>query len=143
KNSPASPGRRVGWTGTSAGNEFERRLRIWNKAFLTVDDPAARFLPVVMRVVVLFFAFLLAGCAVSKPDLTASAAQTKRARSSKPAAVGRGQKIGSRQEVTLDEAVLGPVVSVNPALRFLVTAFPGRRLPVLEQRLNVYRNGQQ
>jgi len=95
-----------------------------------------------MRVVVLFFAFLLAGCAVSKPDLSASAAQTRRARTSKPAAVGRGQKVGSRPEVTLDEAVLGTVVSVNPALRFLVMDFPVRKLPVLEQRLNVYRNGQ-
>jgi hypothetical protein len=37
---------------------------------------------------------------------------------------------------------LGTVVSVNPALRFLVMDFPVRKLPVLEQRLNVYRNGQ-
>jgi hypothetical protein len=44
--------------------------------------------------------------------------------------------------VTLDEAVLGTVVSVNPALRFLVMDFPVRKLPVLDQRLNVYRNGQ-
>jgi len=79
---------------------------------------------------------------MSKPDPTASAAQSKTARSSKPAAAGRGQKVGSRPEVTLDEAVLGTVVSVNPALRFLVMDFPVRKLPVLEQRLNVYRNGQ-
>jgi hypothetical protein len=95
-----------------------------------------------MRFAVLFFAFLLAGCAMSKPDPTASAAQSKTERSSKPAAVGRGQKVGSRPEATLDEAVLGTVVSVNPALRFLVMDFPVRKLPVLEQRLNVYRNGQ-
>ena len=95
-----------------------------------------------MRFAVLFFALLLAGCAMSKPDATASAAQAKTARSSKPAAVGRGQKVDSRPEVTLDEAVLGRVVSVNPALRFLVMDFPVRKLPVLEQRLNVYRNGQ-
>ena len=95
-----------------------------------------------MRFAVLSFAFLLAGCAVSKPDPTTSATQTKTARASRPAVVGRSQKVGSRPEVTLDEAVLGTVVSVNPALRFLVMDFPVRKLPVLEQRLNVYRNGQ-
>ena len=95
-----------------------------------------------MRVAVLFSAFLLAGCALSKPDPTASAEQTKPGRTFKHAAPARGQKVGSRQEVTLDEAVMGTVVSVNPALRFLVMDFPVRKLPVLEQRLNVYRNGQ-
>jgi len=95
-----------------------------------------------MRVAVLFFAFLLAGCALSRPDPTAAAGQTKTARSSKDAPVGRGQKAGPGPEVTLDEAVLGMVVSVNSALRFLVMDFPVRKLPVLEQRLNVYRNGQ-
>jgi hypothetical protein len=95
-----------------------------------------------MRFAVLFFAFLLAGCARSKPDPPVSAAQTKTARSSRLAAVGHGQKVGSKPEVTLDEGVLGTVVSVNPALRFLVMDFPVRKLPVLEQRLNVYRNGQ-
>ena len=95
-----------------------------------------------MRVAVLFFAFLLAGCASSKPDPTASATQPKTTRSSRQTVVGRGQKEGAKPDVTLDEAVLGTVVSVNPALRFLVMDFPVRKLPVLEQRLNVYRNGQ-
>jgi hypothetical protein len=95
-----------------------------------------------MRFAVLFFAMLLAGCAMSKPDPAASAIQTKTDRSTKPTAVGRGQKAASKPEVTLDEAVLGTVVSVDPALRFLVMDFPVRKLPVLEQRLNVYRNGQ-
>ena len=95
-----------------------------------------------MRVAVLCFVFLLAGCAVPKPAPTSSAAQTKTARSSRPTAVGRGQTLGPGPEVTLDEAVVGTVVSVNPALRFLVMDFPVRKLPVLEQRLNVYRNGQ-
>ena len=93
-----------------------------------------------MRFAVLFLVLLLAGCALSKPDPTASAAQSKTARSSKPAAVGRGQKVASRPEVTLDEAVLGTVVFVDSTLRFLVMDFPVRKLPVLEQRLNVYRN---
>ena len=93
-----------------------------------------------MRFAVFSFVLLLAGCAMSKPDATASAAQAKTARSSKPAAVGRGQKVDSRPEVTLDEAVLGTVVFVDSTLRFLVMDFPVRKLPVLEQRLNVYRN---
>ena len=95
-----------------------------------------------MRVAVLFFAFLLGGCAQSKPDRSGSAPQTNTDRSSRHPAVGRGQKAGPKPEVTLDEAVLGTVVSVNPTLRFLVMDFPVRKLPVLEQRLNVYRNGQ-
>jgi len=95
-----------------------------------------------MRFTALIFAFLLAGCAKPQPDTTASTARTNTVRSSKPAAAGRGQKAGSRPEVTLDTAVLGTVVSVNPALRFLVMDFPVRKLPVLDQRLNIYRNGQ-
>jgi|KBSSwiStaDraftv2_1062776.scaffolds.fasta_scaffold1332432_2 hypothetical protein len=95
-----------------------------------------------MRFDVLFFAFLLAGCAMPKPDTTASSARTSTAHFSKPAAAGRSQKAGSKPEVRLDEAVLGTVVSVNPALRFLVMDFPVRKLPVLDQRLNIYRNGQ-
>jgi len=95
-----------------------------------------------MRFALLFFAMLLTGCAMSEPDPEASDAQRKAARSFKPAAVGREEKAGSRPEVTLDEAVLGTVVSVNPVLRFVVMDFPIRKLPVLEQRLNVYRNGQ-
>src|SRR2546426_8913267 len=95
-----------------------------------------------MRFAVLFFAMLLTGCSISEPDPPASDAQRKAARPLKPAAVGRDEKVGSRPEVTLVEAVLGTVVSVNPALRFLCMDFPIRKLPVLEQRLNVYRNGQ-
>ena len=95
-----------------------------------------------MRLAVISFAFLLAGCAMPKPDATSSGTRRKSAGSLQPAAVERDQKVGSRPEVTLDEAVLGRVVSVNPALRFLVMDFPIRKLPVLEQRLNVYRNGQ-
>ncbi len=95
-----------------------------------------------MRLAVISFAFLLAGCAVPTPDATGSGTRRKPAGSFKSAAVGTNQKAGSKPEVTLDEAVLGTVVSVNPALRFLVMDFPIRRLPVLDQRLNVYRNGQ-
>ena len=95
-----------------------------------------------MRFAVLSFAFLLAGCALPKPDATSPDARKKPARSFAPAVVGPDRQAGPRPEVTLDTAVLGSVVSVNPALRFLVMDFPIRKLPVLDQRLNVYRNGQ-
>lgn len=42
----------------------------------------------------------------------------------------------------LDDSVGGRVASVNPTLRFVVMDFPLRRMPALEQRLNVYRNSQ-
>jgi len=34
------------------------------------------------------------------------------------------------------------VVVVNPLLRFLVLDFPVRKLPLVDQRLNIYHNGQ-
>jgi len=34
------------------------------------------------------------------------------------------------------------VIRANPQLRFVVMDFPLRRTPALEQRLNVYRDGQ-
>ena len=42
----------------------------------------------------------------------------------------------------LDEQVQGRIVSVNAALRFVVMDFPIRKLPALEQRLNIYRGDQ-
>jgi hypothetical protein len=95
-----------------------------------------------MRFAVTFFAVVLASCAMSKPNPALSDARTKAASVTKAPAIGRGQKAGSAPEVRLDEGVLGMVVSVNSALRFLVMDFQVRKLPVLEQRLNVYRNGQ-
>jgi len=41
-----------------------------------------------------------------------------------------------------DEAVQGRVVSVNPALRYVVMDFPVRLFPALDQRLSIYRDGQ-
>jgi hypothetical protein len=38
-------------------------------------------------------------------------------------------------------AVIGKVASVNPGLRFVVMEFPVRRVPAIDQRLNVYREG--
>jgi len=43
--------------------------------------------------------------------------------------------------VTPDTALVGKVVKVNPAGRFVVLNFPIGHLPTLEQRLNVYRLG--
>jgi len=94
-----------------------------------------------MRLAVMFFAFALAGCSLPKPDSALPDARTKAAGATKSPALGHGQKTDPAPEVRLDEGVLGMVVSVNPALRFLVMDFPVRKLPVLEQRLNVYRNG--
>ncbi len=42
----------------------------------------------------------------------------------------------------LDERVQGKVVEANARLRYVVMDFPLRRMPALEQRLNVYRDGQ-
>lgn len=105
-------------------------------------NPVHDFLALLIRCAVLLFACLLGGCAPPKPVRQASPAQTKAVRTSSPAVEGARQKTGSKPDVTLDQAVLGTVVSVNPALRFLVMDFPVRKLPVLEQRLNVYRKGQ-
>lgn len=44
--------------------------------------------------------------------------------------------------MTPDDSVGGRVASVNPTLRFVVMDFPFRKMPALEQRLNIYRNGQ-
>lgn len=42
----------------------------------------------------------------------------------------------------MDRRVYGTIVSVNPALRFVVMDFSVWQMPALEQRLHVYR-GQQ
>jgi hypothetical protein len=41
-----------------------------------------------------------------------------------------------------DESVQGRVVTVNVPLRYVVMDFPLRSLPVLNQRLGIYREGQ-
>jgi len=52
------------------------------------------------------------------------------------------EKTAAKPEVMADEGVSGKVVLVNPLLRFLVLDFPVRKLPVVDQRLNIYHNGQ-
>ncbi|HXT40916.1 MAG TPA: hypothetical protein VN887_12960 [Candidatus Angelobacter sp.] len=48
----------------------------------------------------------------------------------------------SKPTVTLDETLLGRVVRMDPTLRFVVMDFPVLKVPAVDQRLNVYRNGQ-
>ena len=47
----------------------------------------------------------------------------------------------SKLIITSETALIGKVVSANANARFVVLNFPIGRLPSLEQRLNVYRNG--
>ena len=47
----------------------------------------------------------------------------------------------SKLIVTPETALIGKVVSANANARFVVLNFPIGRLPSLDQRLNVYRNG--
>src|SRR3954452_6119445 len=43
--------------------------------------------------------------------------------------------------VTPENALVGRVATVNTTARFVVLSFPPGRLPVVEQRLNLYRRG--
>jgi len=44
--------------------------------------------------------------------------------------------------VTPDEGLFGKVILVNPVLRFVVMDFPVLKRPAMDQRLNVYHQGQ-
>jgi hypothetical protein len=59
----------------------------------------------------------------------------------KKASVGVGQMPGVGTVISPAGALVGKVISVNPAARFAVLNFPIGRLPALEQRLSVYRQG--
>jgi|ERR1041385_5228200 hypothetical protein len=95
-----------------------------------------------MRLGVVLIAMVLAGCASTAPEGPNAAPTLETAPPSKRAAPSDRRRGASPPEVRLDESVSGKVLFVNAALRFLVMDFPVRRLPVLDQRLNVYRNGQ-
>jgi len=87
-------------------------------------------------------ALLLSGCAANKtagPDAMLAEGQAGKA-SVPPLSSSRETK-PSNPTVTADEGLSGKVVSVNPVLRFVVMDFPVFRMPVVDQRLNVYRNG--
>jgi len=42
----------------------------------------------------------------------------------------------------MDRRIAGKIVSVNPALRFVVMDFPVWLMPALDQRLHIYRGEQ-
>jgi hypothetical protein len=59
----------------------------------------------------------------------------------KKARPGSGKAAGAEVLGNPAGALVGKVVSVNVTARFVVLSFPVGRLPSLEQRLSVYRQG--
>ena len=90
-----------------------------------------------MVAVVLLGAFVAAGCARHKSSLppagTAAAGGTFAALANTPS--------NPKLIVTPENGLVGKVVKVNAAGRFVVLNFPIGHLPTLEQRLQVYRRG--
>jgi len=88
-------------------------------------------------VLVALLAMFGAGCAankttgVNRSDATAPSHTS----TASPATV-------SKPTVTADGGLSGRIVSVNSVLRFVVIDFPLLKMPALEQRLSVYRQGQ-
>jgi hypothetical protein len=83
----------------------------------------------VLLPVVLLLALLVWGCAREKLILP-------------PAANASVVRSGNqRLIVTPETALVGRVVKVNSAGRFVVLNYPVGRLPALEQRLSLYRQG--
>ena len=72
---------------------------------------------------VILSAVVLAGCASSKDRSAAKPAKSK-------------------PTITPDLQLTGKVVSVNQELRFVVLDFPLGDMPLVDQRLSVYRQGQ-
>lgn len=86
-------------------------------------------------VAVLLTAWVWSGCSTTGPG-GGSPSRTR----SRPASASNA--ISAESVNRLDERVQGKVIVANPSLRFVVMDFPLRRRPALEQRLNVYREGQ-
>ncbi len=94
-------------------------------------------------VFVALLAVFWSGCSTNKaagPDAGAAGKKARQAASA-PASFSTG-KGASKPTITPDEELSGKVVSVKPVLRFVVMDFPVFKMPALDQRLNVYRNGQ-
>jgi hypothetical protein len=91
-----------------------------------------------MRVsVILFGAFLACGCARHKaamPPVGANAAATF----AEPAVATQSDR---KLIVTPANSLVGKVARINTAARFVVLNFPIGTLPVIDQRLNLYRQG--
>jgi len=94
-------------------------------------------------VLIALLTVLGSGCASKKaagPD--AMLAENKAGKAAAPAAAPSGGKRSSNPAVTPDQGLSGKVVSANPVLRFVVMDFPVLKMPAIDQRLNVYHNGQ-
>jgi hypothetical protein len=84
--------------------------------------------------VTLLVALLLSGCATNTANRPGSGAAGK--------SPSTGQVSGHPNPPVAPTILLvGKVVRVNPAARFVVLNFPVGRLPALDQRLILYRSG--
>lgn len=91
-----------------------------------------------MRVPVILLAALLAcGCARHKPVSVPASATPAVSGSGSAAAAQSSQKL----IVTPGDSLVGKVIRVNPAGRFVVLNFPIGHLPVIDQHLALYRQG--
>ena len=82
------------------------------------------------------------GCAARKGAGPDAAAAADKAGSVTASAVSPSRSmVGSKPEVRPDEGLSGKVVLINRVLRFVVMDFPIRRMPAVDQRLNVYHDG--
>jgi hypothetical protein len=93
----------------------------------------------------LCFCVMLCGCTATPPGGTLSGSPDRvspRPAFPAPASSEPERVAPAEPGVRMDRRVLGRIVSVNPALRFVVMDFPVWRMPALEQRLHVYRNEQ-
>jgi hypothetical protein len=91
-----------------------------------------------MRVPVILFAALLAcGCARHTSTSPPAGAPPSPAVSGSAMAAQSSQKL----IVTPGTNLVGKVIRVNPAARFVVLNFPIGHLPVIDQRLALYRKG--
>ena len=87
---------------------------------------------------VLLGALFTSGCMWRKGKVAQAAAATKPAVASPSThAPGAGQK----PTVTPENGLNGTVASAKASLRFVVLTFPVDRMPAMDQRLSVYRQG--
>jgi hypothetical protein len=92
----------------------------------------------VLLLVTLLFALALSGCAGKHAADHSAAVQPRAGASAAPvAATATNQTL----IVTPDGAPAGTVELVNTIGRFVTLRFPLGRMPVVEQRLNLYRRG--
>lgn len=92
----------------------------------------------------------LAGCATPADRQTDSASsESTRPQKAKAASMGRTAArsaaslsiTNKNQVITLTEPMEGKVAAVNPGLRFVVLDFSLNRMPAIEERMMIYRQG--